>query len=256
MMRLITAATVVALGMTAGCGRGTAPGGNPGQLPEGRNFLSTEVDGRDLVPGTRIELSFRDGQIGAHTGCNHLFGNARLEGGRLLVAGVGGTEMACEPKLMAQDEWLIGFLTGGPEWRLSGQELTLSSGDTRIRLLDRRSAEPARPLSGTKWLLDTLVEGGTAASLPAGARPWITFGKDGMATGNAGCNGFGGNYTVKEGHIRFSELAVTKMSCGEERDAVERKVLAVLSGTVTYTIVDDVLTVTHPSEQGLRFRAG
>jgi heat shock protein HslJ len=262
-MRLITVAAILVFGVVAGCGRGTAPGGSPGggpeQLPEGRNFLSTSVAGRDLQPKTRIELSFKDGQIGAYAGCNHLFGNARLEGGQLLVDGVGGTEMACTPELMAQDEWLIDFLTGGPDWQLSGQELTLRNGDIRIGLLDRRSAEPARPLLGTRWQLASLVEGETVSSVPSGARPWITFGKDGMVTGNAGCNSFGGakgNYTVSGDNIRFGELAVTKMSCGEERDALERTVLGVLSGPVSFRIAGDALTVTHPSGKGLQFRAG
>lgn len=259
-MRLITVATVVALGMLAGCGRGTAPGGNPGQLPEDSSFLSTSVEGHDLEPNTRIELSFTDGQIGAYAGCNHLFGNARLEGSRLLVDGVGGTEMACTPELMAQDEWLLGFLTDGPEWQQSGDELVLSGGRTRITLLDRRSAEPGKPLTATKWVLDTLIEGETASSLPPGARAWITFGKDGLASGNAGCNQFGGgpdgNYSVAADTVTFHDLAVTKMSCGKERDTLERKVLAVLDGPVRFRIDGDALTVTHPSGNGLGFHAG
>lgn len=259
-MRIIAVATLLALGVMAGCGRGTGPGSEPEKLPEGRTFLSTAVTGHDLKSGTQITLSFQKGKVGAHAGCNNLFGTARLDGGRLLVSDVGGTEMACEKALMAQDEWLTAFLSSEPEWLLDGNELTLTQGSTQVRLVDRKHAEPDKPLKGTRWVLDTLTEGEAASAMPSGVTAWLKLGKDGVATGNAGCNQFGGgpdgNFTVEGTTIRFHDLAVTRMSCGEERDALERKVLAVLDGPVAYQVEGNQLTVTHPSKLGLRFHAG
>ena len=39
---------------------------------------------------------------------------------------MGSTEMACEPPLMAQDQWLSNFLTSGPTYTLDGDTLTLT----------------------------------------------------------------------------------------------------------------------------------
>src|SRR5687767_12118280 len=61
---------------------------------DGRHFISIRVtDGGDdfpLVPGSRIDLSFIDG-LQARAGCNHLFGNYRIDGDRLIVGQMGGT---------------------------------------------------------------------------------------------------------------------------------------------------------------------
>jgi heat shock protein HslJ len=262
-MRIITVATVVVLGVLAGCGRGGGPGGGSdgpsGDLPEGRTFLSTAVVGRDLVPGSRITIGFKDGKLTASAGCNHLFGSAQLDSGRLVVSELGGTEMACEPKLATQEEWFREFLQAGPRWQLTGDELTLTTSESKIRLMDRRVAEPDKPLVGPRWVLDSLLQGAAASSVPSGVRAWITFGKDGLATGNAGCNQFGGgpegNYSVSGDTLRFHDIAVTRMACGGDKDDVEREVLQVLSGTVSHQIAGSALTITHPSGKGLRFRA-
>ncbi len=257
-MRTITVATVLMLGVLAGCGRGTAPGGGSDDLPEGRTFLSTEVVGRDLVPGTRITIGFKDGQLTGSVGCNSLFSKARLDSGRLVVSELGGTEMMCDPKLRAQEDWFFGFLQGGPQWQLQGDELTLTASESKIRLMDRRVAEPDKPLVGPRWTLDSLLRAETASSVPSGVQAWITFGKDGVATGNAGCNQFGGgpqgNYSVSGNTLRFHDIAVTRMACGGDKDEVEREVLEVLSGTVSHKIVGKALTITGPSGKGLVFR--
>lgn len=258
-MRTITVATVLVLGVLAGCGRGTAPGGGSDKLPEGRTFLSTAVIGRDLVPGTRITIGFKDGQLTASAGCNHLFGKAHVKNGQLVVSNLGGTEMACERKVALQEEWFRGFLQAGPQWQLRGDELTLTASESKIRLMDRRVAEPDKPLVGPRWALDSLLRAETASSVPSGVQAWITFGTDGVATGNAGCNQFGGgpqgNYSVSGDTLRFHDIAVTRMACGGDKDDVEREVLQVLSDTVSYQVSGSALTITHPSGKGLRFRA-
>jgi heat shock protein HslJ len=258
-MRAITLTTVLVLGVLTGCGRGTAPGGGSDGLPEGRTFLSTAVTGHDLVPGTRITIGFKDGQLTAHAGCNHLFGTAHVTDGQLVVNNIGGTEMACERKLTLQEEWFLGFLRAGPQWQLRDDELTLTGGGSKIRLMDRRVAQPDKPLVGPRWTLDSLLRAEAASSVPSGVQAWITFGKDGVATGNAGCNQFGGgpegNYSVSGDTLRFHDIAVTRMACGGDKDEVEREVLEVLSDTVSYRIAGNALTITHPSGKGLRLRA-
>ncbi|MGH3647843.1 MAG: META domain-containing protein [Micromonosporaceae bacterium] len=251
---------LLTLAVAGGCGQQPSPpaGPAPEQLPVGKTYLSTEVaeDGkaRELASGTRIRIEFTRDGLRADAGCNHLMGKASLDSGRLSVDNLGGTEMGCEKPLMDQDKWLADFLTDSPVWKLDGDTLVLSDGITKIKL--REEKQTAKPLTGTKWTLNTLVDGETAGSLPQGVKAHLTFGKDGKVSGNAGCNGFGGSYTVKGEKITFSNLGVTRMACGGDKDTVEKSVLAVLDGTVTYQVKGEVLTLTHPSGKGLQFTAG
>lgn len=262
-MRLILALSVLLLAVAGGCAsRGPEPGAGSGdpQLPEEREFLSTAVrDGgkpRELASESPIRLTFDHGELRAQAGCNTLLGRARLDDGRLVVDDLGSTEMACEPPLMKQDKWLADFLGGKPRWQLDGENLTLSGGGTEIRLTDRRTAEPDRPLRGTRWNLDTLIDGSTASSLPRGASAWLEVSKDGRISGSSGCNTFGGKATVDGSRVRIGGLAVTRKACGGAKDEVERAVLAVLEADgLRYRIESGRLTLETPSGKALGLRA-
>ncbi|MGH3739265.1 MAG: META domain-containing protein [Micromonosporaceae bacterium] len=255
-MKLVFA--LLALAVAGGCG-GQQPD-QPGapkaeQLPAGRTFTSTQVtdDGktRTLAAGSRIRLAFDKGEVRADAGCNQLSGDARLDAGRLTVSELSGTEMACDKPLMDQDQWLSGFLTSSPVWQLKGDTLTLSDGTTRVQLREQRD----RTLTGGQWTLDTLVDGQTASSLPQGVKAHLNFNTEGKITGNTGCNHLGGGYTEADGTLTFDTIGVTKMACGGAKDTVEKAVLAVLDGTVSYRIDGETLILTHPSGKGLRYRA-
>ena len=249
--------------LTAGCGRGTASqsGSSDGQ-PWGRTFLSTSVtengQPKPLVEGTRISLGFSDShELGAQAGCNSMGGPASIENGRLVVSDLATTEMGCDPPRHAQDEWLARFLTGRPSADLSAETLTLENDTTRIVLTDRKVADPDRPLQGTRWVVDTIVKGETASSVPAGAEAFAVFGAGDRVSGNAGCNSMGGNAVVHDdgATITFSEVITTKMACEDDRMRLEQAVLDTLKGDVAYTIDADVLRLDGPDGHGLRLRA-
>src|SRR6187399_17306 len=67
------------------------------------------------------------------------------------------------------------------------------------------------------------------AALPAGQdgkRPFLEFRVDGQMGGNAGCNAFGGSYTLGPGDsITFGPLRQTKMFCGEPQMEAESRVV-------------------------------
>ena len=187
-------------------------------------------------------------------------GPASIDDGRLVVGDLATTEMGCDPPRHAQDEWLARFLTSRPAADLSAETLTLENGTTRIVLEDREVADPDRPLRGTKWVVDTIVEGESASSVPAGAEALRRLRRRRRRTasaGNAGCNGMGGNAAVHDdtGTITFSEVVTTKMACEDDRMRLERAVLDTLKGDVAYTIDADVLRLDGPNGQGLRLRA-
>lgn len=242
----------------AGCAEPGGAGSASAGLPWGRTFLSTSVteDGRprDLVAGTRIRLTFRDEQLQAQAGCNHLTGPVTDEDGHLVVTDLALTEMGCDQARHDQDAWLAGLLSERPEWTLVGDELVLRTGTTELRLVDREVADPDRALTGTRWRVESLIDGETVASVPAGHEAHLVF--DGERfEGWTGCDQVSGTAVQIAGGLRFDDVTRPRARCDDTAAALQSAVLAVLDGDVTARIEADLLTLTHPSGHGLQLRA-
>jgi heat shock protein HslJ len=232
---------------------GAGPSGSPGAAGlDGRTFLSTAVDGRALVAGSRVRLSFRNGQIGATAGCNSMSGVYHLDGNRLVVSQLATTDMGCDQALMAQDAWVADLLNGSTI-TLDGDDLTLAKNGVRVTFLDRKTAEPDQPLIGTKWVVDTILTGDVASSVPAGSSASLTF-SDGRVDVETGCNSGGGAVAISDDTIVFEPVVMTMRACAVELMALEQAVTAALTGTATYKIEANALTLTSGGH-GLRLVA-
>ena len=245
---------VAAALLIVACTSSGAPSPVPTSL-ESRTFLSTGVQGHDLVAGTHVRLSFKDGQVGINAGCNSMSGAYQIVDGRLVIGNMAMTEMGCEPPLMAQDQW-VGTFIGGATLTLAGDTLTLRNGDITMTLMDRAVADPDRPLEGTRWVVDGIVAGDTVSSVPQGVTAAITI-ANGRINVETGCNTVGGAVQITDTHLTIGPFALTKKGCAADTMALERAVTAVLSGDVAYTIEADVLTLAaDPSDLSLRAASG
>jgi heat shock protein HslJ len=70
--------------------------------------------------------------------------------------------------------------------------------------------------------------------------------------GQAPCNRYSGSITIDGDTIALGPMAQTRMSCGEERDALETRYLAALSAVTGSTLGGDILTLSG-DEVSLRF---
>ena len=248
---LALAATLI----LAACGGGEAPSprgsGVVGGL-EGRTFLSTAVEGRTLVSGSTIRISFRGGQVSASAGCNSMSGAYRIDSGRLVATTLAMTDMGCTAPLMAQDQWVAELLNGSTI-KLDGTSLTLARATVRVTLLDRVVADPDRPLLGTRWVLDGIIAGDAVSSVPSGVSVAITL-SNGRIAVEAGCNGGSGTATVSSTTITLGAIGLTTRACAADVMGVEMTVMAVLRGTVTYAIEARTLTLIAGS-RGLMLRS-
>jgi heat shock protein HslJ len=95
-------------------------------------YVSSAVDGHELVDGTAITLTFEADFLAVVAGCNTLNGGFSVVDGALEVGTLASTLMACDEALSAQDTWLAGFLEAGPAVALDGDVLTLTGADATI----------------------------------------------------------------------------------------------------------------------------
>jgi len=93
-----------------------------------------------------------------------------------------------------------------------------------------------------QWKLVSYGSASDRKTAAAGVEASIEF-KDGRVSGNVGCNGFGGEYTVAGGEITFDSVMSTMMFC-EAVAEQESATLAVLQGLAGYALDGDLLTIT------------
>jgi heat shock protein HslJ len=107
-------------------------------------------------------------------------------------------------------------------------------------------------LERTSWRLASLP-GHAPAALAALERGMTARFEAGRITGFAGCNTFTGPYTLKENRLTVGVLAGTMMACPEPAMLLERAFHAALTGTFSYAITGDRLSLTADSGARLPF---
>ncbi|POG44015.1 META domain-containing protein [Streptomyces sp. ZL-24] len=261
-----TGISVLALLTLAACGTESGPGSGGGSDTARSDVPVTgvawQVDSltvggkkTEAPEGSRLEIDPK-GRATAYFGCNHIGARAEVEGDRITLSEPSRTEMACGEGVDAFEEAAVSALDGELTAKLSGEELTLTAegGDT-MALTEERPAD----LAGTRWAVNTLIDGETATSVPADLPkervPHLTFGEDGTVQGNYGCNSYRGKATVKDATITFGPPAGTKKLCPDAEMETERAVLAALDGPATYTIKGSTLTITADDGRGITAKA-
>lgn len=250
MTRLPRFLALTAASIVVACSTPAAPSPSPASL-DGRTYLSTQLEGRILVPGTQVRLSFADGQLNAQAGCNTMGGGYTIDGDRIRTSQLSMTEMGCDGPRQAQDEWLAAFL-GDARFTLAGETLTMTDGTAVLTLMDKEVVTPDQPLEGRRWILEGIVSGDAVSSVPMGVTAAIQIDAGRVAV-EAGCNRGGGTVEVTADTLTFGPIATTKMACEPDPMRVESAVLAVLSGDVAYSIDADRLTL-DAGDAGLLFR--
>ena len=72
----------------------------------------------------------------------------------------------------------------------------------------------------------------------------IEFKSDGTLGGNVGCNGFGGDYTVRGSTIEFEQMISTLMFCEGSVGEQESAILTVFAESASFTLDSETLTIT------------
>ena len=101
-------------------------------------------------------------------------------------------------------------------------------------------------LEDIKWTLTSYGPEGNFKSPLPDTQVTVTFKRETKeATGNAGCNHYGGGYTIDGDKLNLEgPFAVTEMWCGEEKDAQEKEYLDILLAAEGWEINGDTLMIT------------
>jgi heat shock protein HslJ len=231
----------LACGLPAACSGGSS---GPAPTPMGHTYISTGVKGTPIPGGGPLTLSFADGRVSADAGCNSSNGPVTFDGSVLRVSRMATTMMACVGDRAGADAWQTALLQSEPKWSLSGNTLTLTGHDLTVTLRDKRVLHPDLPLTGTAWVVTTLLrqEGQVRSQALDAARPTLTISADGHVSGSAGCNRMTGTADISGSSVTF-HLGTTRMMCAPDVMHVEQQVLEALNGTTEATVDSDTLTI-------------
>ena len=210
--------------------------------------------------GRAPSLVLEDGTVTVDTGCNRGTGSYELGDGEITFGPLATTRAACVDPAAAETERIVlTTLTGTATYDIEADVLTLQTGSEGLVLRAAGEPDAGGDLEGVTWTLDSTVTTGndaiTVTAVPALERPATLTFDAGEVSVDTSCNVGGGGYQVSGSEITFEPLTTTLVFCEGPEGTVEQSVLSVLTGTVTYTIEDDVLTLTN-GPQGLMYVSG
>jgi heat shock protein HslJ len=247
-----TALLLAAALTLAACAGG--PGAGAPDIAGEWEFAEGTADGAALPrpPGARATLELGGVELRGVSFCNHYSSSYRLSGTSLSIGGIGGTEMGCEPDVMTAESAYLTALGAVHTAAVDDDGLVLTGDDVQLRFTPV-AAVPDSPLEGTRWVLETLVEGETAAST-LGEPAVLLLDPDLRASASTGCRSVTGTWLVEDGALVIDDL-LADGECPADVERQDALVTAVLSAGPQAEIREDQLTLTGPDGRGLVYRA-
>jgi heat shock protein HslJ len=246
-----TAAVALAL-LASGCGTGEATK-EERAAPTGSWQL---VAGIDPMPAQTITLVVEGDRVGGTAACNSYGGTVTVEGDAFAVRDLSHTEIGCEPPAMAAEATYLDALARVDAFRRDGDGLVLTGPSVELRF-ERTAPIPTRELLETRWTLDTLIQGDTAASVLGS--PALRLRGDGSLEGDTGCRSFRGRYVLAGDEVRVLGLdvddAATAGVCSPAGEKQDRIVLGVLGDGFRAAVEGDRLTLTAAGADALVYRS-
>ncbi|SOD93981.1 META domain-containing protein [Blastococcus haudaquaticus] len=234
-----------------GGGSGTAAPGVVGEW----EFAGGTADGADLPrpAGARATLDLTGEEARGTAFCNHWFSSYRLDGSSFVLDGIGSTEMGCEPDVMTAESAFLAALGDVDSAAVDGGDLLLTGNGVELRFTPVAPV-PDSPLEGTRWVLETVVEGQTASST-VGDPAVLLLGADRRAEASTGCRTITGTWLVEDGSLVIDDLLGDGATCPPDLAPQDAAVQAVLQSGPTLQIEEVRLTLTADDGRELVYRA-
>ena len=252
---LLSALALAACGNEPAAGSGDLPGGS---LDGDWTLVEGTVSGEPIhaLRERGVTLTVDGDEVSGSSACNSYFGTVEIDGSSVRFEGLGGTEMACEPDVMALEQTYLAALADVHSAAIEDDQLVLTGDQVELRFDPVEPAEPAA-LVGTAWVLEaTIGSGGPggSASSPVGEPATLELTADGKVAGSTGCNAFGGTYELVDDTLTLGRLIQTQVACPDDVAAQEETLMALFVQPLTVSIDGGFLTLTAADESGLVYR--
>ncbi len=250
-MKMKQAVPVVALVLLVGCRALQGSGGPTPGSPAPNDFDLNGVwqlhsgthDGAELpiLTGSPITMTIDNNQIGGRAACNTYGGTIDIDGASVTISALSMTEMGCDQSVMAAEAAYIEALADVTGAESSDAELRLNGESVELTYSLVPPVADAE-LTGTTWILDTLISGDAASSV-AGDPATLEFTDDGTFAGGTGCRGFDASYAADGTQVAVSDFANDDRGCAEELVPQDEHVLEVLANGFSVAIDGNRLTL-------------
>ncbi len=110
---------------------------------QGTSWTLKNYSGKDLIPGSEMTATFRDGKISGSASCNRYFASYITEGETLIIEGLAWTEMAClDPEgIMAQESEIMRMLGAAVSYQIQGDRLVIQDAEAEKLIFAPRQAD-------------------------------------------------------------------------------------------------------------------
>lgn len=204
------------------------------------------------MDGHPITLSFTEGGAGGTAACNGYGGTYTVSGNEITFSEIFGTEMACFPdETMTSEQMYLDAFSRVETFAMGEDTLTLSGEGIELEFVALPPV-PIAELTGTVWVLDSLVQGDSVSSV-VGERATLELFTDGSMLGSTGCRSLNGRYTVTGAEVLLNELSA-EGECPELVDQ-DSLVVTVLGDGFRAAIEGDTLTLSSVGNEGLIYKA-
>jgi heat shock protein HslJ len=247
---MVRAVLLLAAVLLAGCAAGA---GTSDDVDGEWELAEGTADGAPLPrpPGHAATLRLADGEASGTSFCNHYSATYSLDGDAVVFEGLGGTEMGCEPDVMAAESAYLTALAAVDTVAIEDGGLALRGDGVELRFTPVAPV-PDSPLEGTRWVLETVVEGETASST-VGEPALLELRPDGAYSASTGCRSLAGTWRLAEDSLVFDVHPYDTVGCPAPVDRQDRHVLDLLGGRPTVAVTEDRLTLTGDG-RGLVYR--
>lgn len=174
----------------------------------------------DIPPGTTITMELDGDEIRGNAGCNSYGGAFSIEGEAFETGGLALTEIGCPPDVAKAEERFVEAIGAADAIARRGKTLTLTGPDTELVFRLVPPIDP-KPLTGTVWVLDGLLQRDLASSTMSSAKPArLLLKDDGTFEGTTGCRSFTGTWSVSGDVVSVGQMVFE----GECKSAPEQDV--------------------------------
>jgi heat shock protein HslJ len=252
MRRLLVAIGCVATLITA-CGEPVQQVGDPTGIAWELTEGTVDGDAVPIVDGYPITLSLTDEGAGGTAACNGYGGMYEIARARITFSELIWTEMACvaEGVMESEQMYLEGLLLVN-SFSMTEGSLTLSGEQVRLDFTALPPV-PTAELTGTVWVLESLLDGEAASSVN-GDRATLELFTDGSMLGSTGCRSLHGAYAVTGAEVSMTDMTA-EGQCPAELEAQDGHVVTVLGDGFRAVVDGQLLTLTSSGDLGLVYRS-